>query len=43
MLKPILAEGRGRGAYVYAYGDAPAFFFGAKMALRGMKRTPEKG
>lgn len=29
--------------HVYAYGDAPAFFFLAKVALRGMKRTLAKG
>lgn len=29
--------------HLYAYGDSPAFFFWAKMVLRGMKRTVGKG
>ena len=29
--------------HLYAYGDAPAFFFWAKMVLRGMKRSAGKG
>ena len=29
--------------HLYAYGDSPAFFFWAKMVLRGMKRTAGKG
>lgn len=29
--------------HLYAYGDSPAFFFWAKMVLRGMKRSAGKG